>query len=51
MKTYTLATEVNDIVTWLNLPLFTLDVAEAHAKTLRLLSPTSKVYTINTTAE
>jgi len=51
MKTYTLATEINDIVTWLNLPLFTLQAAENHAKTLRELSPSSKVFVLNTTAE
>ena len=51
MKTYTLATQINDITTFLNLPLFTLQAAEGHAKTLRELSPSSTVFVVNTAAE
>jgi len=51
MKTYALATQINDITTLLNLPLFTLQVAKGHAKTLRELSPSSTVFVVNTTSE
>jgi len=50
MKNYTLATLVNDIVMPLQLPLSTLEVAEARAAHLRSLSP-KRVLVINVTSE
>jgi hypothetical protein len=51
MKTYSLATEVNGIVMHLDLPLFTRQTAENHAKTLREISPASTIFVINKVAE
>ena len=51
MRTYSLATEVNGIVMHLDLPLFTRQTAENHAKTLREMSPASPIFVINKAAE
>jgi hypothetical protein len=49
MKTYTIATLVNDIVTPLvGLPLTSIRQAERHAATLRKMSPKSQIFVINT---
>lgn len=51
MKTYSLATEVNGMVMHLDLPLFTRQTAENHAKTLREMSPASPIFVINKASE
>ena len=51
MKTYILATMVNDILTNLDMPLTSIRQAERHAKTLREMSPRSQIFVINTKAE
>ena len=50
-KSYVLATEVNGVTAWLDLPLFTLGTAEGYAKKLRELSPASTVLVVNTASE
>tara|TARA_R110002124_G_scaffold283847_1_gene460357 strand:+ start:1555 stop:1710 length:156 start_codon:yes stop_codon:yes gene_type:complete len=47
MKTYTLATERNGIISPLDLPAMAMRQAEAHAQTLRGLMPSTPVYIIN----
>jgi len=51
MKTYSISTEVNGTIIPLKLPLFTRQVAENHAKTLRELSPKSSIIVINKASE
>mgnify|MGYP000476118117 FL=1 len=48
MKTYTLATERNGILSPLDLPPMAMRQAEAHAQSLRKLMPSVPVYVINT---
>lgn len=47
MKTYTLATLRNGIISPLDLPAMAMRQAEAHAQTLRGLMPSTPVYIIN----
>lgn len=50
MKTYTLATERNGIITRLDIPAMAMRQAETHAATLRKLMPSTPIYVINTNA-
>tara|TARA_R110001606_G_scaffold347777_1_gene497165 strand:- start:1255 stop:1410 length:156 start_codon:yes stop_codon:yes gene_type:complete len=50
MKTYTLATERNGIITRLDIPAMAMRQAQAHADKLRKLMPSTPVYVINTHA-
>ena len=47
MKTYTLATERNGIITRLDMPAMAMRQAQAHADKLRKLMPSTPVYVIN----
>mgnify|MGYP003627821806 CR=1 FL=1 len=47
MKTYTLATERNGIITRLDIPAMAMRQAQAHADKLRKLMPSTPVYVIN----
>ena len=50
MKSYTLATEVNGIITALNLPLMSMPQAKRHLDRLKALAPSAAVYIINPNA-
>jgi hypothetical protein len=46
-KTYVLATELNGIVTRLDIPAMSMRQAQAHSDTLRKLMPSTPVFVLN----